>query len=234
MLEIIRQLLELQNCDLEILSIQSELDNLEPQRTRYNNEAAKAQEKLEREKQSLKEYETRRHSLEVEVEGKKKQIERYSLQQFQTKKNEEYRALSHEIDTCKNIIDKLDDEQLELMEQAEATQKQIEGTSKETSEVKDHSEKQIQHLNDREQTLRKRIGELKDNRSELVNNTDTSACARYERLWKSKEQKVVVPINNGVCGGCHMQIPPQTAITCQTSTELVHCPNCSRILYVEN
>ena len=52
-------------------------------------------------KTKIKLVETERKKLELEVDSKKQQIERYSLQQFQTKKNEEYRALAHEIETCR-------------------------------------------------------------------------------------------------------------------------------------
>ena len=58
----------------------------------------------------------------VERDGqlaKKKLIEKYSLQQFQTKKNEEYRALANEIENCRKAIIKIEDQEIELMEQAE-------------------------------------------------------------------------------------------------------------------
>ncbi len=41
--------------------------------------------------------ESARKELELEVEAKKQMIARYANQQFQTRKNEEYRALAHEI-----------------------------------------------------------------------------------------------------------------------------------------
>ncbi len=72
-----------------------------------------------------KQIESDRKKLELDVEAKKSQIEKYGLQQFQTKKNEEYRALSHEIELCKEAIIKLEDQQIELMEKAEAAQKDV-------------------------------------------------------------------------------------------------------------
>ena len=52
-------------------------------------------------------------------------IVRYANQQFQTRKNEEYRALAHEIETCKDAIFKIENQEIELMEQAEAAQKEV-------------------------------------------------------------------------------------------------------------
>src|SRR5207247_586227 len=78
---------------------------------------------LDAAKERIKQIESDRKKLELDAEAKKQAIERYSLQQFQTKKNEEYRALAHEIEMAREAIVKLEDQQLELMKQAEATQR---------------------------------------------------------------------------------------------------------------
>jgi len=80
--------------------------------------AAATQTALDAAKLRVKQIETERKKLEMEAETKKQQIEKYSLQQFQTKKNEEYKALAHEIEMCRDVIKKLEDQELELMEQA--------------------------------------------------------------------------------------------------------------------
>jgi hypothetical protein len=54
---------------------------------------------------------------------------------------------------------------------------------------------------------------------------------RYERLRKSKGEKVVVGVAHGVCGGCHMRLPAQILVSCQAEQEIVTCPNCGRLLY---
>ena len=46
-----------------------------------------------------------------------------------------------------------------------------------------------------------------------------------------KGGSVVVGIQHGVCGGCHMKFPVQLVVSCQAARELVTCPNCGRILY---
>ena len=82
-----------------------------------------------------KQIENDRKQRELEVDAKKQQIGRYSLQQFQTKKNEEYRALAHEIDSCNANIVELEDAQLELMEQADASQREIKAAGQHASEL---------------------------------------------------------------------------------------------------
>ena len=77
-----------------------------------------------------------RKKLELDVEAKKAQIEKYSLQQFQTKKNDEYRALAHEIELCKEAIVKLEDQQIELMEKAEMAQKEVAAANQTAGEAR--------------------------------------------------------------------------------------------------
>ena len=98
MLDAIEKLLILQDRDWRIRRLRAELAHIEPQRQEFRARAAGAQTALENAKMRVRQLESNRKDLELEVEGKKKQIERYANQQLQTRKNEEYRALTHEIE----------------------------------------------------------------------------------------------------------------------------------------
>src|ERR1039458_3006948 len=88
----IEKLLILQDRDRRILQEQGELSRIEPERQSLKVKAANAQADLENAKLRVKQIESARKDLELEVEGKKQMIVRYANQQFQTRKNEEYRA----------------------------------------------------------------------------------------------------------------------------------------------
>src|SRR5215216_2023063 len=104
MLDMIEKLLILQDRDRKIRRVRGELAHIEPQRQALKAKAAGAQAELESAKLRGKETESRRKDLELEVEAKKQLISKYANQQFQTRKNEEYRALAHEIELCKEAI----------------------------------------------------------------------------------------------------------------------------------
>lgn len=231
MLEVIERILILQDRDRKILTVKDELRHIPAERQQLQTKAATAQSALDAGKHHLKHLESERKKLELEVDARKQLIERYSLQQFQTKKNEEYRALAHEIAMCKEAITKLEDQQLELMEQAEATQKQVAAATQLATEMKRNTDSLLAALTTREQNLQKELAELQSNREQLSEAVDEETRTRYERLLKHKGQKVVVGIQHGVCGGCHMQLSRQIVVTCQAEQEIVTCPNCGRILY---
>jgi len=110
MLETIEKLLILQDRDRRIRRVKGELAHIEPERQMFQTRATGAQTALESAKTKVKQIESERKNLELEVEAKKQLIAKYANQQLQTRKNEEYRALAHEIDTCKAEIFKIENQ----------------------------------------------------------------------------------------------------------------------------
>ena len=231
MQETIEKLLILQDRDRKILRVQQELAHIAPERKTLRARAASTQSQLDAAKGRGKQIEADRKRLEVDVESKKTQIEKYANQQLQTRKNEEYRALAHEIDGCKADISKIEDQEIGLMEQAEAAQKDVVRATQEAAAAKKLVDEQVAQLNQREENLKKELVELQSSRAELASAVDEVARSRYERLLKSKGDNVVVGIDHAACGGCHMKLPAQILVLCQGHKELVSCINCGRILY---
>ncbi len=231
MLETIEKLLILQDRDQKLRRIKGELAHIEPERQMLKAKAETAQAELESAKARVKEVESSRKSLELEVETRKQMISRYANQQFQTRKNEEYRALAHEIEACKAEIFKIEDQEIELMEQTEATQKEIVQLTRAANETRKLVDEHLAQLGARETNLKKELAELEANREELARAVGESERARYERLVRSKGENVVVGVQHGVCGGCHMRVPPQLLVMCQAEKDVLTCSNCGRILY---
>lgn len=231
MLEAIEKLLILQDRDRKIRRLKGELGHIGPERQMLLSKTEGAQAALDQAKIRLKQTESDRKALELEVETKKQLIAKYANQQLQTRKNEEYRALAHEIDSCKADIFKIEDREISLMEQAEALQKEVGQATQVSAQARKLMEEHLGQLDAREQNLMRELSELETNREELAAAVDLTARGRYERLVKNKGENVVVGVQHGVCGGCHMRLPPQLVVQCQAQQELVTCSNCGRILY---
>ena len=231
MLDVIEKLLVLQDRDRNILRTREELAHIDPERKELQSRASGSQAKLDAAKLRGKQIESDRKKLELDVDAKKQQIEKYSLQQFQTKKNEEYRALNNEIENCKKTIVQIEDQELELMEQAETVQKQILAAQQVAADAKKLVDGKLVELDTREKNLRAELASLESNRAELANAVDDEARGKYERLLKNKGSNVVVGISHHSCGGCHMKLSRGTVVACQAQQEIVTCSNCGRILY---
>jgi predicted nucleic acid-binding Zn-ribbon protein len=38
-------------------------------------------------------------------------------------------------------------------------------------------------------------------------------------------------VSEGICGGCHIRIPPQSFNELQKGKQILGCPNCQRIIF---
>ena len=53
----------------------------------------------------------------------------------------------------------------------------------------------------------------------------------YERLLRNKKDRVIVPIENRTCSGCHIVLTAQHENIVRKGENLVFCEHCSRIHY---
>ncbi|HTB85671.1 MAG TPA: C4-type zinc ribbon domain-containing protein [Candidatus Sulfotelmatobacter sp.] len=231
MQEIIEKLLILQDRDRKVSRLLQELAYIEPEREGLKRKASTTQTSLDAAKLQVKKIESERKQRDLEIEAKKSQIEKYLNQQLQTRKNEEYKALTHEIEMAKEAIFKIEDAEIVLMEQAEVALKNVATATAEAAAAKKLLDEQITKLNSREENLKKELAELTSGRAQIADAVDETTRTRYERLIKSKGENVVVGVEHSACGGCHMKLPSQIITTCRGQADIVTCPNCGRILY---
>jgi len=231
MLDIIEKLLVLQDRDRKIHRVQQELAQIAPERENLRSRASTTQTQLDAAKNRVKQIESERKQRDLEVEAKKSQIEKYANQQLLTRKNEEYKALAHEIEMAKEAIFKIEDAEIVLMEQAEVAQKEVVRATLQANEAKKLADSQIAELGQREENFKQELAGLQQGRTDLASAVDESARSRYDRILKSKGDNAVVGIDHGVCGGCHMKLQQQLIVSAQAQKEIVTCSSCGRILY---
>ena len=172
-----------------------------------------------------------RKKLELDVGTRTETISRLKTQQYQTRKNDEFQAIGHEIERYENEIRKIEDEELELMVEADKLKADLGVEEKKSATVKESVARQTGDLESKSKTLQSRLEELTKERAEIAGKTDEDLLGRFERLFKSKGDAVVVALEHEVCTGCHMKVTTQTAHRAKAGKEIVSCENCGRILY---
>jgi len=229
--ENIRQVLILQDRDMKFSRLEEELESLDPERQSAKRDSINRQQVYEEAKQHLVKLEVRRKDLDNDVEAKKTQINKYAQQQLETRKNEEYTALGREIDHVKEAISKIEDEELELLEEIDAYKPKIEEAKVIAEEAKAHEVATLADFDEREKNIEKELESLEDERDALIENLDTKLVRHYDRLLETKSGKVVVGVDHGNCSGCHMKLQAQTLVDAKSGRDMVTCTNCGRLLY---
>ena len=234
MLDLIEKLLTVQERDQRLRAFQTELANLPQERQSREKQIADSAARLEAAKTRAKEIEVEKRNLETEAQSKRDAIGRYRTQQLQTRKNEEYTALAHEIEAAEKAISSVEDRELELMAEAERLKPQISEAEKVHADEKARIEQILKGLDEKKTNLDSRIAALQAERDEKAHGLDEDVLYRYQRLFKTKNGSAIVPLEHEVCMGCHMKVTTQTVVAVKSQQELVHCPQCGRILYLPN
>jgi hypothetical protein len=60
---------------------------------------------------------------------------------------------------------------------------------------------------------------------------DTEILKTYNRVKLRVGAIGIVPVNNAVCNGCHLTIPPQMYNELHRQDSLKFCPHCHRMIY---
>lgn len=232
MLEAIEKLLAIQDKDQRIRTFRIELAALPKEKAAKERLIAEAAARLDNARSRAKEIEVRKKSLEVEAAAKRGQIDRYKTQQTQTRKNEEFSALAHEIEAAEKVIIQLEDKEIDLMEEAESLKPEITAAEQTHAADKTKYEGQIANLVEKEGNLTARIAEMESARQQAVNDIEEDLLGLYDRLFQTKNATAIVALEHEVCTGCHMKVTAQTSVELRAEKSIVSCPQCGRILFV--
>jgi predicted nucleic acid-binding Zn-ribbon protein len=227
----LEQLLVLQDRQQKIKQIQTEAETLPLQRKNLEQQLAASVAGVEALKQKARQVEMGRKKLELDVGTRTETISRLKTQQYQTRKNDEFQAIGHEIERYENEIRKIEDDELELMVEADKVKADLGVEEKKSASVKESVARQTADLEAKSQALQSRLEELTKERAEIAGKIDEDLLSRFEGLFKSKGDAVVVALEHEVCTGCHMKVTTQTAHRAKAGKEIVSCENCGRILY---
>jgi len=227
----LEQLLVLQDRQQKIKQIQTEVETLPLQKKNLEEQLAASVAGVEALKQKARQVEMDRKKLELDVGTRTETISRLKTQQYQTRKNDEFQAIGHEIERYESEIRKIEDDELELMVEADKVKADLGVEEKKSATVKESVARQTADLEAKSETLQSRLEELTKERAEIAGKIDEDLLSRFERLFKSKGDAVVVALEHEVCTGCHMKVTAQTAHRVKAGKEIVSCENCGRILY---
>lgn len=234
MLAEVRALLILQDRDRRLLVLSKDLEKLPQDEARAKAKLAGDEDAVTRAHTAVVDCEVRLKRLELDAGTRRTTIQRLKLQQFETRKNEEYQALGHEVTRYEKEVDELETRELELMEEMDVAR----GALKVAQAARDHDRKLVAEdlalIAQRRERLEGERRDVEAERDALASQVPESILPLYQRLMKTKAGLAVAPMQDAKCGGCHMKLIASTVVKVQSGREIARCEDCGRILYVED
>lgn len=231
MLPEVEKLVIIQDRDLKIAAIRKELDQMPLEEDDVREKLASDQRSVEAAKLAVQENEVAMKNLELDIQTRQDSIAKLKVQQFETRKNDEFQAMGQEIENYGKEVRELEDQELELMEVAEQLKTKLDQAESGLAASQELVDEELTDIETRRKNLGVEQAELEVSRAKEAEGVEPDTLDIYNRLIKSKGGLVVVPLEDGQCKGCHVKVIKSTVVSVKAEKEVTHCENCGRILY---
>ncbi|AAD18665.1 hypothetical protein CpB0546 [Chlamydia pneumoniae TW-183] len=226
---------------LSILAIQ-ELDikmiRLMRVKKEHQKELAKVQSLKSDIRRKVQEKELEMENLKTQIrDGENRiqeiseQINKLENQQAAVKKMDEFNALTQEMTTANKERRSLEHQLSDLMDKQAGGEDLIVSLKESLASTENSSSVIEKEIFESIKKINEEGKALLEQRTELKHATNPELLSIYERLLNNKKDRVVVPIENRVCSGCHIVLTPQHENLVRKKDRLIFCEHCSRILY---
>jgi predicted nucleic acid-binding Zn-ribbon protein len=233
MLDEIRGLLILQDRDKRLLTLAKDLAKLPQEEARARAKLAGDEAAVKQAKDALNEAELRVKKIEMDAETRRTTVKRLRVQQFETKKNEEYNALGHEITRYEKEVDEFETKELQAMDEVDSYRTRFQAANEELGKTRAIVDADLATIHERHTRMEQQQTELRAERDKLVRSVSENILPLYEKLLKSKDGTAIATLRGGKCTGCNMKVIASTAIAVQSEKEITQCENCGRILAMD-
>lgn len=226
----LKALAELQKVDLEIAALRKAAEVHPKQMAELERELGIVRSALESERARLVEVERQKRVLEQNIADEKDKVKKWEARLSEQRSTREYAALAREIDIAKKANQTMAEELGELAKTLAATREAVKAREQELSAAQDQMGGKLTALRERMAASEGQVKELDEKRAQVAVGVDGTLLKRYETVRK-KRMPALVPILNGTCQGCNMNIPPQLYNTLRTTLGTDVCPSCHRIIH---
>lgn len=228
----IEKLLIVQDRDIALQRIQKELARIPQERLAIEKLIENETKNIETASYALKQKEVERHELDTEVKAKESAINRFRNQQLEVKKNDEYRALTHQIEQSEQEIGQLEEREIELMLEIDTTREAFEVEKATIDQRIVEQNKQIVLLQEREEHLKGSVNEAEAAFEEACTAVEENYIENYHRVKKlCKRPPYVARIEAHKCGGCHLRVSNEVSSAAHSHGEPTYCDQCARMVY---
>lgn len=224
-------ILEIQELDMQMIRLmriknerKSDLDNLKTVKEDLHRKAVFKENEI---------FELKKNArlIEGEVNEVNVRLKKLENQQNSIKKVEEFTALSQEMAHADRERINKEQKLSDILDRITIEEDALKGINETMNSTVENSKALEEEIYDIVERINEEGRILKSQRDELVEQADVEVFKIYERLLRNKKDRVVVPIENRCCSGCHIMLTAQDENLVRKGERLVFCEHCSRIHY---
>ena len=225
------KLLELQEKDLVVTSIDERLAGLRGEVEVLDMALAEQAEALETARRAAADAVERRVELESKIESYRTQQERRRQRLELTRPGKEAANLMAEFDLGRSVLAQEESEWVRLADSVKALEDNVAECEEAVEELRGTQEPERAELLAKEEGLLSERQAAVDDRGSTADLLDKPLRIKYDRLRNSRKALVVVAMNGPACGACFTSVPLHRRIQIKAGAVLGGCEVCGVILY---
>jgi predicted nucleic acid-binding Zn-ribbon protein len=230
--EQLQGLIELQQLDTRIFSLEGELRQLPLQIESIQAGVAESRTAVERLKAELDSAKKAIRTKEKDLEVSATKRARGEARLYEVKTNKEYSAVLAEIEEVKQEKARIEEEILTLMEVQERSAREIQEGEARLKEQEARARQEEAAVRARLQEAESSLEIVRGDRESLVKQLPRNMLASYDRLLRHCNGMAVVQVlPGGICGGCRVTLTPQRFHEIRQQSSLHTCESCGRYQY---
>ena len=228
-----KQLYELQEVDTDIENTQQTL-NLKTGQLGKRDELDAAQANLTEKRKELEALNHKRREAEAELEYTTGKIEAANQQLYggRITNSKELSNLQHEVNTLKEINDRLETKELEIIDRVEAAEKTVAAATADYQSLETEWQQTQKQLEADIVLLKKILADLTEKRSSLAAQIEPTTLSLYDKIRQQKKQ-AVAKVEQGICRACRISISASNLQKARGGQPVL-CGSCGRILFISS
>ena len=227
----IEQLVVLQTVDDEIKILEGEVREAPLELTALEAKVAQLRERQGQVQERLDILKVQQKRLEGEIEDDGHKIKKSKNKLMAVGNSKEYHAMMREMDSMEKLNRLREEERIAVMEELERQQAAMGELTGDMGGLVEEYDAKKATLDERVAKAQTRLDALMKRRNKAGKVVPPPILGRYEFIRSRIDHPVIVPVSEGICGGCHIKIPPQAYNELQKGKQILGCPNCQRIVY---
>ncbi|MDO9111511.1 MAG: C4-type zinc ribbon domain-containing protein, partial [Desulfatirhabdiaceae bacterium] len=225
-------LVSLQQIEIESSSVKIHLCSVSKRLDLLNNSQNELKQRITDESAKIEEWRKQYRSYESDIKQNQVMIKRSQDRLNSIKNNREYQALLKEIEELKRTNAAIEDQMIDCLNQVDDSEKKTAATHEELQLLENDLLQEQQLVGVATENAGKRLNELDLERQEISSKIEADVLKLFRKVQSQQVRgNAVVPVQDAVCHGCYVNIPPQMYNELQRCDKLRMCPNCQRIIY---
>ena len=229
--DVISQLIALQKIDLQLDTIDNEIQQEQEALDKQSAMLAQRESDIDDLNEQISTLEKERRTLDLELGEELAHVKSRQSKMMQVQTGREQTALLKEIEDGKQSIKEKEEKIVAIMEEVELLTAQISRQQELLQEEKKRLAEETTKTRESIETITKSKQGQISKRQKHASEVEAKLLNKYTILRERRNGLAVSNVLAGVCQGCFMSIPPQQFNMLLRGDRHLDCPVCQRIIY---